>query len=149
MRVLSVLIGVSLFAISAKGQTVYSIQGALASARTNNPFLKTEGYNINIAQSDITTSKLRPNPILNNQTLLLANSKYYPSGTDIHNSVNRQVWWQITRPFQLPALRRSKIEFATQNLNLVQQGFGETTRRFSFAASNQLLGTCIIKWTLD
>ncbi len=149
MRVLSVLIGVSLFAISAKGQTVYSIQGALASARTNNPFLKTEGYNINIAQSDITTSKLRPNPILNNQTLLLANSKYYPSGTDIHNSVNRQVWWQLTRPFQLPALRRSKIEFATQNLNLVQQGFGETTRRFSFDAANQWLETWIIESRLD
>src|SRR5258708_32168087 len=105
MRVLSVLIGVSLFAISGSSQTVYSIQGALASARTNNPFLKTEGYNINIAQRDITTSKLRPNPILNNQTLLLANSKYYPSGTNEHNSVNRQVWWQLPHPFQPPSLR--------------------------------------------
>src|SRR5260370_4737190 len=149
MRVLSVLIGVSVFAISAKGQIVYSIQGALASARTNNTFLKTEGYNINIAQSDITTSKLRHNPILNNQTLLLANSKYYPSGTDIHNSVNRQVWWQLTRTFQIPALRRSRIEFASQNLNLIQQGFGETVRRFSFDAANQWLETWIIESRLD
>ncbi|MBI1767119.1 MAG: TolC family protein [Bacteroidetes bacterium] len=149
MRVLLALIVLSYFVISANGQTIYSIQGALASARTNNPFLKTESYNINIAQSDITTAKLRPNPILNNQTLLLANSKYYPSGTDIHNSVNRQVWWQLTRPFQLPALRRSKIEFASQNLNLVQQGFGETIRRFSFDAANQWLETWIIESRLD
>src|SRR5260221_13088103 len=116
MRVLSVLIGVSLFAISAKGQTVYSIQGALASARTNNPFLKTEGYNINIAQSNITTSKLRPNPILNNQSLQLANSKYYSPGTEWNNHLNRQVWWQVTKPFQLPSLKKSKIEFSNQNL---------------------------------
>lgn len=149
MRVLSVLIAVSWFAFNANSQTVYSIQGALTSARTNNPFLKTEGYNINIAQSDITTAKLRPNPILNNQTLLLTNSKYYPSGTDVHNAVNRQVWWQLTRPFQLPALRRSRIEFASQNLNLVQQGFGETVRRFSFDAANQWLETWIIESRLD
>ncbi len=63
--------------------------------------------------------------------------------------MNRQVWWQLTRPFQLPALRRSKIEFATQNLNLVQQGFGETTRRFSFDAANQWLETWIIESRLD
>ena len=149
MRFLSIIIGLCWFTISANSQTTYSIQGALASARTNNPFLKTEGYNINIAQSDVTTSKLRPNPILNNQTLLLANSKYYPQGTDVHNSINRQVWWQVTRPFQLPALRRSKIEFANQNLNLIQQGFGETVRRFSFDAANQWLETWIIESRLD
>ena len=149
MRVLSVLIAVSWFVVNAKSQTVYSIQGALTSARTNNPFLKTEGYNINIVQSDITTAKLRPNPVLNNQTLLLTNSKYYPSGTDLRNAVNRQVWWQLTRPFQLPALRRSRIEFASQNLNLVQQGFGETVRRFSFDAANQWLETWIIESRLD
>ena len=148
MRVLSVLMMVTL-ANSANCQTVYSIQGALASARANNPFLRTEGYNVNIAQSDVVTSKLRPNPILNNQTLLLSNSKYYPQGTDLHSGVNRQVWWQATRPFQLPALRRSKIEFASQNLNLVQQGFGETVRRFSFDAANQWLETWIIESRLD
>ncbi len=149
MQFLLIIIGLCWFTLSANSQTTYSIQGALASARTNNPFLKTEEYNINIAQSDVTTSKLRPNPILNNQTLLLANSKYYPQGTDIHNSINRQVWWQVTRPFQLPALRRSKIEFANQNLNLIQQGFGETVRRFSFDAANQWLETWIIESRLD
>lgn len=138
-----------LFTVGATAQTVFSIQGALASARINNPFLKTEQFNINIAQSDIITAKIRPNPVLNNQTLQLANSKYYPIGSEWHNAVNRQVWWQLTRPFQLPSLRRSKIEFATQHSNLVQQSYGETTRRFSFDVANQWLETWIIESRLD
>ena len=150
MRFSFILIGFYLGALTAKSQTVYSIQGALASARTNNPFLKTEGFNINIAESDVVTSKLRPNPILNNQTLQLANLKYSPKpGSEYPNAVNRQVWWQVTKPFQLPALRRSKIEFAKQNLNLIQQGYGETVRRFSFDAANQWLETWIIESRLD
>jgi cobalt-zinc-cadmium efflux system outer membrane protein len=135
--------------VDTKAQTVYSIQSALASARTNNPFLKTQQFNINIAQSDIITAKLRPNPILNNQTLQLANSKYYPAGSEWHNALNRQVWWQLTRPFQLPALRRSKIEFATENSKLAQQGYEETVRSFSFDVANQWLVTWIIESRLD
>jgi cobalt-zinc-cadmium efflux system outer membrane protein len=150
MRLLLILTGFCIFALTANSQTIYSIQGALASARTNNPFLKTEGYNVNIAQSDVITSKLRPNPILNNQTLQLVNSSLSQRyGSEWHNGVNRQVWWQLTKPFQLPALRKSKIEFANQNLNLIQQGFGETIRKFSFDAANQWLETWIIESRLD
>jgi len=148
MRFLSILVA-SLGALTANSQTIYSIQGTLASARTNNPFLKTEGYNINIAESDVTTSRLRPNPILNNQTLQLVNSSYYPKGTEWHSANNRQVWWQLTKPIQLPALRQSKIEFATQRLDLIQQGFSETLRQFSFDAANQWLITWIIESRLD
>jgi len=144
------IVALALFlAVGAKAQTVFSIQGALASARTNNPFLKTEQFNINIAQSDIITAKLRPNPILNNQTLQLANSKYYPNGSEWSNAVNRQVWWQLTRPFQLPSLRRSKIEFASQASNFAVQGYGETVRKFSFDVANQWLLTWIIESRLD
>jgi len=150
MRFLLTFLGLCIFTLTVKSQTVYSIQGALASARTNNPFLKTEGYNINIAESDVVTSKLRPNPILNNQTLQLVNLNYSPrKGSEYTNAINRQVWWQLTKPFQLPSLRRSKIEFANQNLNLIQQGYGETVRRFTFDAANQWLEAWIIESRLD
>ena len=118
MRVLFSLIILLSFTLSAKSQTKYSIQSTLIAVRANNPFLKTEGFNVNIAQSNITTSKLRPNPILNNQSLQLIDSKYYQNGTEWNNRLNRQVWWQVTKPFQLPSLRKSKIEVANQNLLL-------------------------------
>jgi len=149
MRVLFSLIIFLSLAIGVKSQTKYSIQGTLAAVRANSPFLKTAGYNINIAQGNVTTSKLRPNPILNNQTLQLANATYYPSGTEWNNRVNRQVWWQVTKPFQLPSLRKSKIELANQNVQLFQHGFGETVRNFTFDAANQWLSTWIIGSRLD
>ena len=149
MRVFFSLITLLFLVLDAKSQTKYSLQLTLAAVRANNPFLKTEGYNINIAQSNITTSKLRPNPVLNNQSLQLANSKYYSPGTEWNNHLNRQVWWQVTKPFQLPSLRKSKIEFANQNLQVFQQGFGETVRNFSFDAANQWLNTWIIESRLD
>jgi len=149
MRVFVSLIAFLLFSLNALSQTKYSIQSTLAAVRANNPFLKTEGYNVNIAQSNVTTSKLRPNPVLNNQSLQLVNSKYYSSGTEWNNRLNRQVWWQVTKPFQLPSLRKSKIELANQNLLLFQQGFGETVRNFSFDAANQWLNTWIIESRLD
>jgi len=79
----------------------------------------------------------------------MANSKDYKPGTEWNNAVNRQVWWQVTKPFQLPSLRKSKIEVANQNLLLFQQGFGETVRNFSFDAANQWLNTWIIESRLD
>jgi len=149
MRVFVTLIILSSIALSAKSQTKYSIQSTLVAVRANNPFLKTEGFNVNIARSNVITSKLRPNPVLNNQSLQLVNSKYYPSGTEWNNGLNRQVWWQLTKPFQLPSLRKSKIELANQNLLLFQQGYGETVRNFSFDAANQWLNTWIIESRLD
>lgn len=132
------------------GQTSYSLQAALVAARTNNPYLKTEGFNINIAQSNVITSKIRPNPILNNQTLQLTDlGRTTRPGSDWNNAVNRQVWWQLTKPVQLPVLRKSKIDFANQNLNLFQQGYGETVRQFSNEAANQWLNAWIIESRLD
>ncbi len=149
MRVFVSLITLLFFVLDAKSQTKYSIQTTLSAVRANSPFLKTEGFNVNIAESNVTTSKLRPNPVLNNQSLQLVNSKYYSNGTDWNNRLNRQVWWQFTKPFQLPSLRKSKIEVANQNLLLFQQGFGETVRNFSFDAANQWLTTWIIESRLD
>lgn len=60
-----------LYSYSVTAQNNYTLQKALQLAKTNNPILKTEHYNVSIAQSDIITAGLRPNPILNNQTLQL------------------------------------------------------------------------------
>ncbi|MBS1680412.1 MAG: TolC family protein [Bacteroidetes bacterium] len=149
MRVYFGLIATLLMAVGAKSQTAYSIQQALTVARQNNPFLKTENFNINIAKSDVVTARLRPNPALNNQTLQLTSSKYYPAGTEWHNNINRQVWWQLTRPFQMPSLRKSKIELANNSFIYSQEAFGETLRSFSFNTANQWLNTWIIESQLD
>ena len=134
---------------SLSAQSLYTLQSAVLSAKVNSPLLKVEGYNINLAQGNLTTARLHPNPILNNQTLLLINSKYYPSGSEFGNPINRQVWWQLTKPFVMPAQRRGRIDIASQNVLLFQKGYGETIRNFSFDVANQWLNGWVIKSRLD
>ena len=126
-------------------QTLYTLQTALAIAKANSPILKTEGYYINMAQGNLTTARLHTNPALNNQSLQQLNSKYYPAGTEFSNPLNRQVWWQLTKPFVLPAQRRGRIDIATQNVLLNQKGYSETIRNFSSDVARQWLAAWIVK----
>lgn len=149
MKYLSAVIVVISLMNHANCQTSYSLPAALVAARANNPYLKTENFNINIAQSNLITARLRPNPILNNQTLQMTNSAYFAKGSEWSNALNRQVWWQLTRPFQLPSLRKSKIDLASNSLHLFQEGYGETVRQFSNDAANQWLNAWIVESRLD
>ena len=115
---------------SVYGQTTYNLQKALQTAKANNPALKAQYFNVSIAESDIVTAKLRPNPVLNNQSLQLVKPSYYPPNTQWRDGRNRQVWWQLTKQFQLPAQRRNKIEFAETNVMLNQKAYNETERGF-------------------
>lgn len=120
-------------------QTNYTLQKALQTARANNPYLKTEQLNIGIAQTDIITAKLRPNPTLNNQSLQLMQPSQFPANTDWHNGQNRQVWWQLTKPFQVAGQRKYKIDVANKNFSFAEKNYTETERNiFSEVASKWL-----------
>lgn len=127
------------FCNPVNAQNIYTLQKALQTARTNNAYLKTEQLNIGIAQTDIITAKLRPNPILNNQTLQLTNPTYFPTNTNWYNGQNRQVWWQLTKPFQVAGQRKYKIDVANKNVSLAEKNYSETERTiFSEVASKWL-----------
>ena len=117
-----------LFLVNASAQTNYNLQKALQTAKANNPILKTQYFNVNIAEADIVTAKLRPNPVLNNQSLQLMSPSYFPINTRWDNGKNRQVWWQLTKSFQLPAYRKYKIEVAEKNVTFSQKIYNETER---------------------
>lgn len=125
-------------ATSATAQTTYNLQQALQAARSNNPVLKREQFNMDISQADITTAKLRPNPVLNNQSLQLVQPSRFPESTGWLNGANRQIWWQVTKPFQLPVQRENKINFAQQNVRL--------TERQYFNAERSLFQSVAQKW---
>lgn len=116
------------FRHSASAQTSYSLQQALTAAKNNNPDLKAAYYNTAIADADIVSAGLRPNLTLNNQTLQVLNhSNYYPN-TNWGNSHNRQVWWQLTKTFQVAGQRQNKIDFASKNAELTKKSYEETER---------------------
>lgn len=120
-------------------QTRYTLQQALQTAKSNNPVLKREQYNVTISQADITTAQLRPNPVINNQSLQLIQPSRFPEKSNWYNGANRQVWWQVTKPFQLPAQRANKISFAEQNVKLTQKQYAETERNLFHAVARKWL----------
>jgi outer membrane protein, heavy metal efflux system len=136
-------------ATNLHAQSFYTLQSAVVTAKSNSPLIKSEGYSINLAQGDVRTAKLYTNPVLNNQTLVLTNSKYYPSGSEFGQPINRQIWWQVTKPFVLPSHRRNRIDFASQNVLLYEKNFHETVRNFSSDVANQWLNAWVIKSRLD
>ncbi len=109
-------------------QNIFSLQKTLQVARENNPVLKTEILNIGIIQSDLITAKLRPNPKLNNQSLQLMNTNLYPVSTNWSSAKNRQVWWQVTKVFQLPSQMQYKIDVANQRISLAEKQYKENER---------------------
>lgn len=51
---------IALTSLVVKAQTPVTLKQALTTAKEKNPILKTESFNIGIAESDIITAKLRP-----------------------------------------------------------------------------------------
>ncbi|MDR0801141.1 TolC family protein [Fluviicola sp.] len=109
-------------------QTNYTLQKALQTARNNNPILKTELYNIEIAQTDVISAKLRPNLILNNQLLQLMQPSYFPVNSNWFSERTSQIWWQLTKPFQVAGQRKYKVEVADKNVAFAQKKYTETER---------------------
>lgn len=130
-------------------QVFHSLPSAVLAARVNSPFLKASGYNINMAESNLRTARLHTNPSLNNQTLILTDSKWYPKGTEITNPLNRQVWWQLTKPFVMPTTRHKRIELAEQQIQLTQKGFSDNVRNFSSEVAQQWLNAWLLRNKLD
>lgn len=136
-------------AISVNAQSFYTLQSAILRAKNSSPLLKAEAYNVNFAQADLRTARLYTNPILNNQTLQSIDSKTYTISKDALSPYNRQVWWQLTKPFTPPSQRRNRIDIASQNISLYQKGYSETIRGFSADVANQWLNAWIHKSRLE
>ena len=130
-------------------QNQYNLQNALRVAKANNLTLKTQQFNQAVVESDIISAKLRPNPKLNNQTLFLAKPSSFPSNTDWFNPQNRQVWWQLTKVIQTPALRRAKIEYVQQNSILSQKTYKEFERNILQDVALKWLDVWMAKKQLD
>lgn len=134
--------------ISTFGQDL-SLQNALSIAKVNNSILKVEKLNYNLAEADMLTANLRPNMILNNQSLQLMRSSSFTENSLWFNNKNRQVWWQLTKPIQLPNQRQNKIDLAKKTLLFVEKSYTETERNFLLNVANQWLDSWGIKKRIE
>jgi cobalt-zinc-cadmium efflux system outer membrane protein len=138
-----------LLSFSAFAQQQVTLKQSLKIAKAENPVLKTAFYNINLAQTDVISARLRPNLVLNNQSLALTNSRYFPEGTGFYNGKNRQTWWQLTKQFRLPSQRKSGIELSEQGVKVEQKNYAELERNLAFDVSNLWLDAWVLRSKLD
>lgn len=109
-------------------QDTYTLKKSLQTARANNLALKAASANIGIAQADVITARLRPNPVLNNQSLQLTRPGNFAPNSGWNDGRNRQVWWQLTKPFRLPTARNSGIDLAQKQVAVSESVYSETER---------------------
>ncbi|OYU82725.1 MAG: transporter [Flavobacterium sp. BFFFF2] len=134
---------------TVQGQNELSLQQALQQARQSNPTLKAETFSVSKAQTLITTAKLRPNPVLNNQSLQLMQNGAMAPNTNWYNTQNQQLWWQLTKPIQLPVQRKSKINLAEKSAQFGQNNFAETQRNVFQQVAYKWLDTWTARKHLD
>ncbi len=123
-----------------------TLKESLELARKNNPFYIAEQYNLAIAKGDVTTAKLLPNPIFNNQIIAMQNGfdKFNPidpfsknPGGSAWLARNRQDWLQITMKIPVAGQRKYSIELAVKKLQLSQQNLAEFERNLLYIVANK------------
>ncbi len=135
--------------LTASAQQAFTLKHALEVSKANNPFLKSAALNIPIAKADIVTAGLRPNPVLNNQTLFLANSSNFAPDTKVYNPKNRQVWWQLTKQFQMSHQREYKIEVAEKNAAVAGNAYTDAERNVLLDAGTRWLDAWLSSVNLE
>ncbi|MFD2570138.1 TolC family protein [Spirosoma soli] len=139
---LYLLLFISGLSLTASGQASLTLRQTLQLVRTNSPVLRVEQLNINAAQADQVTANLRPNPVLNNQTLFQLNQV---PATPVSDAVGpfsrqrRQFWLQATKEFDVFNKRQYRNRFAEASTNVAVRSVAETERGLLFDAANRFL----------
>ena len=141
---LSCFLLLCLLQLAASAQTTLTLRQTLRQVRENSPALRVERFNISAAQADQTTANLRPNPVLNNQTLFQLTSSLPAltpgaEGVGLLNRQRRQFWLQATKEFDIHNKRAYRNRFAEANTNLAVKSVAETERGLLFDAANRYL----------
>ena len=138
-KIISYLLCICAFTGMASAQTVLTLRQTLQQVRENSPALRVERLNINAAQSDQITANLRPNPVLNNQTLFQLMPTPGAESAGLLNRQRRQFWLQATKEFDIFNKRTYRNRFAEANTNLAVRSVSETERGLLFDAANRYL----------
>lgn len=133
------LLFVGLFCWSAQAQVTLNLRQTLQQVRTNSPALRVERLNINAAQADQVTANLRPNPVLNNQTLFQLTPTPGAEAVGLLSRQRRQFWIQATKEFDIYNKRTYRNRAAEANTNLAIRSVAETERNLLFDAANRYL----------
>lgn len=131
------------FIQGVNAQKTYTLQEALQTAKTHNAVLRTEKFNIAAAEADIISVRVRPNPNLHNESLQLIRSSEYAENTQWYNGKNREMFWELSKPFQLAGQRKHQIDLAQNNVLLAERSFADLQRDLYLAVAEKWLNVWV------
>lgn len=130
-------------------QAGYTLRQALQTARENNLVLKTEQFNIGIAQADVTTAKLFTNPTFNFNYMNVAAKKYAEPNSNLYSAINNQYAFQLGKSFQVAGQRRYSIETANKNVAFSKKNYTEIERNLFSEVAAKWLEVWTVQKQLD
>src|SRR5690554_4562852 len=125
--------------VHVNAQENYTLQDALKAARSNNPTLKAEQYEVEFAKSDVLSAKLRLNPTLENESIQLMRRSEFANNTHWYDGQNREVFWHISKPFQWAGQRKNAIAVADNNLLYAEEEYANIERELFFEVAQKWL----------
>ncbi|MDI9874029.1 TolC family protein [Flectobacillus rivi] len=128
MKRIKIVLLLSLVVGKGYAQNVISLTHALKTATEQNPYMKVGALGVDASRADIVTAKLRPNPILNNQSLQALRPSQLANNPKLLTGESMQTWWQLTKEFQLSGQRKNRIDYANQNVKLAEKEYAEFQR---------------------
>lgn len=118
-------------------QTPFNLERVLKTAKQHNPILKSVHYEVAMAESDILSAELRPNLVLSNETIQIANSSDFENSGSWGHPENREVLWQLSKTFQIMGQRKNKIDVAQKNAQLSQKEYTEVESDILFEVAEK------------
>jgi len=128
MKRIKIVLLLSLVVGKGYAQNVISLTQALKTATEQNPYMKVGALGVDVSKADIVSAKLRPNPILNNQSLQALTPSQLTNNPKLLTGESMQTWWQLTKEFQLGGQRKNRIDYANQNVKLAEKEYAEFQR---------------------
>ncbi|MGX7687925.1 TolC family protein [Flectobacillus roseus] len=128
MKRIKIVLLLSLAVGKGYAQNVISLTQALKTATEQNPYMKVGALGVDVSKADIVSAKLRPNPILNNQSLQALTPSQLTNNPKLLTGESMQTWWQLTKEFQLSGQRKNRIDYANQNVKLAEKEYAEFQR---------------------
>jgi cobalt-zinc-cadmium efflux system outer membrane protein len=128
-----------LFSCVSYAQVSVSLKKTIELSRSNNTFYQAEKQNIDIAQADVSTAQIKPNPTFGIGLQQLTLPKYYPQNTGFFSSANRQVSYSLSKPFQVAGQRKYKIQQAEAGVVLAQTNLADFESNMLGEATQQWL----------
>lgn len=128
MKRIKIVLLLSLVVGKGYAQNVISLTQALKTTTEQNPYMKVGALGVDASRADIVTAKLRPNPILNSQSLQALRPSQLANNPKLLTGESMQTWWQLTKEFQLSGQRKNRIDYANQNVKLAEKEYAEFQR---------------------